>query len=59
MGKTIYDNYGINVRKYWGGRVAGTSYQITIGNGYVSLDKKEYVNFIHDLMDKFMEGLNE
>lgn len=50
MGTKIWDNYGIQVKRFYGGRLRGVCYQVTIGDQYVQLTGQEFKIFLTETM---------
>jgi hypothetical protein len=46
MGTVIYDKYGINIKRFYGGTERGTCYQITIGSENVQLTENEFSDLV-------------
>jgi len=50
MGTKLWDNYGIQVKRFYGGELRGVCYQITIGDQYVQLTSQEFRIFVAGVM---------
>ena len=51
MGTVIYEKYGLQVKRFYGGDKRGVCYQITLGKAYVQLTTKQYVELLSRLVE--------
>lgn len=54
MGTTLVDSFGIQIRRFCGGKERGTCYQVSISDSNVQLTEEEYWKFLVEL---FLTGL--
>ena len=50
MSTKIFNKYGLQVTRFWGGSEKGVSYQITTIEGFVQLTQPQFVEFIYQMV---------
>jgi len=50
MGANLWDNYGIKVKRFYGGKLRGVCYRITVGDCQVDLTGQEFRIFMTETM---------